>query len=128
MEGAPHVPVLLTPLLAACAPVRGVWLDGTFGAGGYARGLLAAGAERVVGVDRDPEAHRLAAGWLAGEPGIDLRLGTFGELDRLAAEAELAGGMQMKQVADNLRNLARRAPQTMHEAMQLIFIFYFAIS
>ena len=59
---APHVPVLLGPLLAACAPVRGTWLDGTFGAGGYARGLLDAGAERVIGIDRDPEAHRLAAG------------------------------------------------------------------
>ena len=26
---APHIPVLLRPLLAAVAPVRGVWLDGT---------------------------------------------------------------------------------------------------
>ena len=32
---APHVPVLLEPILSACAPIRGVWLDGTFGAGGY---------------------------------------------------------------------------------------------
>ena len=43
---APHVPVLLRPLLAAVAPVTGVWLDGTLGAGGYARGLLEAGAGR----------------------------------------------------------------------------------
>ena len=35
-----HVPVLLAPLLRAVAPVSGVWLDGTFGAGGYSRGLL----------------------------------------------------------------------------------------
>ncbi len=90
MEAAPHVPVLLGPLLAACAPVRGTWLDGTFGAGGYARGLLEAGAERVVGIDRDPEAHRLAAAWLPEEPRIDLREGTFGELDRIAAEAGAA--------------------------------------
>jgi 16S rRNA (cytosine1402-N4)-methyltransferase len=83
---APHVPVLLGPLLAACAPVRGVWVDGTFGAGGYARGLLEAGAERVVGIDRDPEALRLAEGWLPGFHGrIVLREGTFGELDRIAA-------------------------------------------
>ncbi|MFN4101093.1 MAG: 16S rRNA (cytosine(1402)-N(4))-methyltransferase, partial [Pararhodobacter sp.] len=38
---APHVPVLLGPLLAAVTPVTGVWLDGTLGAGGYAKGLLA---------------------------------------------------------------------------------------
>jgi len=60
-----HVPVLLVPLLAAVAPVAGVWLDGTFGAGGYARGLLAAGADRVIGIDRDPVALQLAEPWAA---------------------------------------------------------------
>ena len=34
---APHIPVLLDAILEACAPIGGVWLDGTFGAGGYAR-------------------------------------------------------------------------------------------
>lgn len=79
---APHVPVLLRPLLAAVAPVSGVWLDGTFGAGGYARGLLEAGAERVIGVDRDPLALQMAATW-AGEYGDRLRLvaGEFSALD-----------------------------------------------
>lgn len=83
MTAAPHVPVLLGPLLALCAPVRGVWLDGTLGAGGYARGLLAAGAERVVGVDRDPSALALSA----GEPRITLVEGNFADLDRHAADA-----------------------------------------
>ncbi|HHL22326.1 MAG TPA: 16S rRNA (cytosine(1402)-N(4))-methyltransferase RsmH [Aliiroseovarius sp.] len=80
-----HVPVLLTPLLEAVAPVTGVWVDGTFGAGGYARGLLAAGAARVIGIDRDPGVFDMAAGW-AGEYGDRLTLvrGTFSELDRLA--------------------------------------------
>ena len=84
----PHIPVLLTPLLAACAPVRGLWLDGTFGAGGYARGLLAAGADIVIGVDRDPLALKMAAGW-AGEYGDKLRLmqGNFSELDQHAGAA-----------------------------------------
>ena len=87
----PHIPVLLTPLLAACAPVRGLWLDGTFGAGGYARGLLAAGADTVIGVDRDPLALELAASW-AGDFGDKLRLvqGNFSELD-LHAGAALDG-------------------------------------
>lgn len=80
-----HVPVLLGPLLAAVAPVTGLWVDGTFGAGGYARGLLAAGADRVIGIDRDPSVFALAAGW-AGAFGDRLRLveGTFSDLDRLA--------------------------------------------
>ncbi|WP_347140865.1 16S rRNA (cytosine(1402)-N(4))-methyltransferase RsmH [Paracoccus sp. SSK6] len=82
-----HVPVLLAPLLRAVAPVSGVWLDGTFGAGGYSRGLLAAGADRVIGVDRDPLVFDMAAGW-AGQYGDRLRLveGTFSDLDHLAGE------------------------------------------
>jgi len=83
----PHVPVLLRPLLAAVAPVSGLWLDGTFGAGGYARGLLGAGADRVIGIDRDPSALDMAAAWAAGY-GSRLRLvaGNFSALDRLAGE------------------------------------------
>ena len=59
----PHVPVLIGPLIEACAPIRGHWIDGTLGAGGYARALLGAGAARVTGIDRDPLAHELAAAW-----------------------------------------------------------------
>jgi 16S rRNA (cytosine1402-N4)-methyltransferase len=81
----PHIPVLLGPLLKAVAPVRGRWLDGTFGAGGYARGLLAAGAAHVIGVDRDPRVFAMARDW-AGEYEDRLTLveGTFGRLDDYA--------------------------------------------
>lgn len=80
-----HIPVLLRPLLQAVAPVFGTWVDGTFGAGGYARGLLAAGAGRVIGIDRDPMVFRMAEGW-AGPFGdrLVLRQGTFSDLDDLA--------------------------------------------
>ena len=83
----PHIPVLLRPLLQAVAPVLGTWLDGTFGAGGYARGLLAAGAARVIGIDRDPLAFEMAAPW-RGEFGERLVLveNTFSNLDAVAAE------------------------------------------
>ena len=84
----PHVPVLLAPIIATVTPVRGVWLDGTFGAGGYTRALLDAGATLVIGVDRDPEALAGAAAWAGEFPGrLELRAGTFGSLDRIAAEA-----------------------------------------
>jgi len=84
----PHVPVLLGPILGAVAPVRGVWLDGTFGAGGYARALIEAGAERVIGIDRDPTAIAAGADLVAQSGGrLDLYQGRFGELDRIAAEA-----------------------------------------
>ena len=89
LSDAPHIPVLLRPLLRAVAPVRGVWLDGTFGAGGYARGLLDAGAERVIGVDRDPSVFEMAQAW-AGEYGDRLELvqGEFGRLDEYGADLD----------------------------------------
>ncbi|CUH19622.1 Ribosomal RNA small subunit methyltransferase H [Jannaschia seosinensis] len=59
----PHLPVLLDAILQTLAPIRGTWLDGTMGAGGYTRGLLEAGADRVIGLDRDPLAHLMAADW-----------------------------------------------------------------
>lgn len=81
-DDAPHIPVLLRPLLRAVSPVRGVWLDGTFGAGGYSRALLDAGADKVIGVDRDPLAFEMAASW-AGNYGTRLELvqGVFSQLD-----------------------------------------------
>ena len=83
----PHIPVLLGSILEACAPISGHWLDGTFGAGGYARGLLAAGAERVTGVDRDPVVFEMAKSW-AGDYGDRLVLveGTFSDLDQYVDE------------------------------------------
>jgi len=84
-HAVPHIPVLLRPLLAAVAPVTGIWVDGTFGAGGYSRGLLAAGADQVIGIDRDPMVFEMAADW-AGAYGDRLKLveGTFSDLDAIA--------------------------------------------
>lgn len=84
-KDSPHIPVLLRPLIAAVAPVRGVWLDGTMGAGGYARALLEAGAEQVIGVDRDPLALQMAEVWGAAY-GDRLRrvLGNFAQMDDYA--------------------------------------------
>ncbi|MEM9319204.1 MAG: 16S rRNA (cytosine(1402)-N(4))-methyltransferase RsmH [Pseudomonadota bacterium] len=82
----PHIPVLLSAILTAIAPVRGVWLDATFGAGGYARGLLDAGAEIVIAVDRDPLAFELAQGWASAYgDALVAAPGTFDQLDVLAA-------------------------------------------
>ncbi|MEQ9041617.1 MAG: 16S rRNA (cytosine(1402)-N(4))-methyltransferase RsmH [Silicimonas sp.] len=84
---APHIPVLLDSILKACTPIEGVWLDGTFGAGGYARGLLEAGADRLIGVDRDPAVFEMAANWAAAYGDrLTLIEGTFSDLDDYADE------------------------------------------
>lgn len=56
VEDCPHRPVLLNEFLAAVRPVSGVWIDCTYGAGGYAMALADAGASKVVAIDCDPEA------------------------------------------------------------------------
>ncbi len=93
--GAParHVPVLLAEVLTALASPTGMnpgmtpgmtIVDGTFGAGGYTRALLDAGAE-VVAIDRDPDAIAAGAA-LVEAAGGRLRLvqGNFADLDAIA--------------------------------------------
>ena len=61
MTDAPHQSVLLAEVIEALQPAPGKTLvDGTFGAGGYSRAFLDAGAE-VIAFDRDPTAAHFAA-------------------------------------------------------------------
>jgi len=72
-----HVPVLLAEILEILRPAPPLTLvDGTFGAGGYSRAFLEAGA-RVVAFDRDPTATRFAAALSSDE--------LYGERFRLIA-------------------------------------------
>ena len=82
---APHIPVLLDPILKAADPISGRWLDGTFGAGGYTRALLDAGADSVIAVDRDPLAFEMATSW-AGQYGERLiqQRGVFSDMAEFA--------------------------------------------
>jgi len=60
---APHIPVLIEEVIDALAPASGdVIVDATFGAGGYTRRLLAAGAT-VHAFDRDPDAIAAGREW-----------------------------------------------------------------
>ena len=93
MSAAPHIPVLLDEVIAALAPVPGaVIVDATFGAGGYTRALLNAGAT-VHAFDRDPDA--IAAGQTWPEcsekpPRLVLHPRRFSEMLAALAEAGVA--------------------------------------
>jgi 16S rRNA (cytosine1402-N4)-methyltransferase len=85
-QAAPsHVPVLLKEAMEALDPrERGVYVDGTFGAGGYAHALLERGA-RVIALDRDPSAIRAGEALRASSGGqLELVEARFGELDEVA--------------------------------------------
>ncbi|GJL91533.1 16S rRNA (cytosine(1402)-N(4))-methyltransferase RsmH [Hyphococcus sp.] len=59
-----HKPVMLKEVITALAPKNGgVYVDATFGAGGYSRAILAAADCIVYGFDRDPSAIERAKSW-----------------------------------------------------------------
>lgn len=89
----PHVPVLLDEVIAALAPAPGaVIVDATFGAGGYTRALLNAGAT-VHAFDRDPDAIAAGRAWpecAEQPPRLVLHPRRFSEMVAALAEAGVA--------------------------------------
>jgi 16S rRNA (cytosine1402-N4)-methyltransferase len=79
---APHIPVLLREMMAALAPrADGLYIDGTFGAGGYSRAILDIAGTKVVALDRDPSAVRAAAPLVAAMHGrLEIIEARFGDL------------------------------------------------
>jgi 16S rRNA (cytosine1402-N4)-methyltransferase len=82
------VPVLLNEVLAALAPQRGgIYVDGTFGAGGYTRGILGAADCKIVAIDRDPTAIAAGASLVNSSGGrLNLVRGTFGEMKSIVED------------------------------------------
>jgi 16S rRNA (cytosine1402-N4)-methyltransferase len=83
-----HIPVLLDEVLQQLAPERGgVFVDCTVGLGGHARAVLERGAERVIGIDRDPAALAAARPALAEFGGrVELVHADYRELPRVLDE------------------------------------------
>ncbi len=78
-----HLPVLFTEVMDGLAVKRdGTYLDGTFGRGGHARGILQRlGPEgRLLVMDKDPEAIAVAQRLAGAEPRLALHRGSFTEL------------------------------------------------
>ena len=80
---APHRPVLLDEVVESLnLRPGGLVVDGTFGAGGYSRAFLGAGAS-VIAIDRDPSAARFAAPLMAEYPDrFRLVQGCFSDLEQ----------------------------------------------
>jgi len=85
----PHVPVMLTEVLAALTPRDGgIYVDGTFGAGGYTRAILEAADARVLAIDRDPSAIRAGEAMVRAFGGrLTLAEGRFSDMEALTAQA-----------------------------------------
>jgi 16S rRNA (cytosine1402-N4)-methyltransferase len=80
-----HTPVMLHEVLAALHPRDGaIYVDGTFGAGGYASALLRSATCTVWGIDRDPQAVAAAAALVRRFEGrLAVIAGRFGAMDAL---------------------------------------------
>ena len=64
-QEALHLPVLLRETVSALAPADGgLYLDATFGNGGYSEAILNAAACSVIAIDRDPDAIARGAAML----------------------------------------------------------------
>ncbi len=83
-----HAPVMLNEVLAALKPADGeVYVDGTFGGGGYSRALLDAADCAVWAIDRDEAAVTRGRTLESAYDGrLKILAGRFGEMDVLLAQ------------------------------------------
>lgn len=80
-----HIPVMLPEVLAALRPSDGeVYVDGTFGGGGYSRRILQVANCTLIGIDRDETAIERATSFKDEFPGLRPVEGCFGDMDELA--------------------------------------------
>ena len=91
-SSATHIPVMLGEVMHALQPEDGgIYVDGTFGAGGYTRAILEAADCTVYAIDRDPEAYARAQAMAKDFPQRLIPLqGCFGSVTELLAGVGVA--------------------------------------
>ena len=93
---AGHLPVMYPQVLQGLRVIgNGTYLDGTFGRGGHARGVLARldTDGRLLLMDKDPEAIAAAEHEFAADPRVSIRRGSFAELAHWDATASGLDGV-----------------------------------
>ena len=93
---AGHLPVLYDEVMEGLAvKAEGTYLDGTFGRGGHARGVLAklGPGGRLLLMDKDPEAIASAEREFGGDPRVAIFRGSFADLARWDATASGLDGV-----------------------------------
>jgi 16S rRNA (cytosine1402-N4)-methyltransferase len=87
-----HIPVMVEEVMAVLAPRDGaIYVDGTFGGGGYSQALLERARCTVFGIDRDEEAIARGEGLCERFAGrLTLIHGRFSEMDALLAARGVA--------------------------------------
>lgn len=80
-----HAPVMRAEVIEALAPhAEGLYVDGTFGGGGYTAAILGAAPCRVIAFDRDPDAIARGRALLEKAAGrLELIEGRFGDMGAL---------------------------------------------
>jgi 16S rRNA (cytosine1402-N4)-methyltransferase len=109
---APHEPVLLEEVVAGLAVQPGSTLvDGTFGAGGYTKALLGAGAGRVIAFDRDPTAIAEGAS-LVPDPRLRLVQERFSRMDRAMGLRSTSASRPCSSTAPSAASLSPRTARS----------------
>ncbi len=95
---ARHIPVLAGPAIGWLAPrAGGIYLDATFGAGGYTRAMLATPGTRVIGIDCDGEAIAAGAALIETAQGrLTLAEGRFSDLECNSGEGRCNRGRRRR--------------------------------
>jgi len=92
MMATAHEPVMVPEVMELLGPARGgLFVDCTVGLGGHSRALLDAGADRVLGLDRDPSALAIARETLARfVDRVELVHADYREIDRVLDDRGIA--------------------------------------
>ncbi|MDQ7786535.1 MAG: 16S rRNA (cytosine(1402)-N(4))-methyltransferase RsmH [Thermodesulfovibrionales bacterium] len=111
-----HLPVLQTEVLDMLSPKpNGIYVDATIGPGGHAEQIMKClgPAGRLIGIDRDEDALKIAGERLSDERVVLMR-GEFSEVEGLLSQAGISQvdgilfdlGLSMVQIRDPLRGFS----------------------